>query len=342
LIAAYAAALSVVTPWIWYRYFREALASRTMALAGWAVVSWLPSWAGIYSYFMMETLLLPLLGASLWQTMRAARKKSTASFAAMVLLWSLASLTRGIAVPLAGIAGLWVWLRQPNRMQSAACALLIAAVLLGPFAYRNYKQVGLWTTIGPTWMTQLMVESGRKSILMRVHRDDAHWAYEFGSPSLYSKQFQPLTDWSPQHEGRIEIDIDLKRGTEDWQKAADSIQLQGFDRMRMRAENFLFVMAGISWPDNNIEYPVARMSIASRWIWLPLLLLVAGVGAYRWRSTLANPLLPLLILTWVAVQGVSLVNYNEGRYRKPVEGLLIAYALVLIDQTRRRAEVAVG
>ena len=339
LIAAYAAVLSVATPWIWYRYFRETLDSRTLALAGWAVVCWLPSWAGIYSYFMMETLFLPLLGASLWQTMRAARKGTTSSFAAMVFLWTLASLTRGIAIPLAGIAGLWVWLRHRHRIQAAACAILIVAVLMGPFAYRNYKLVGLWATIGPAEMNQILVESGKKSIVMRLHRGDDHWTYEFGSPSVHAKQFQPLTDWSPEHDGRIEIDIDLQKGAEDWRKAAQAVHLEGIDRLRMRAENFLLVMAGISWPDNNAEYPVARMSIASRWIWLPLLLLVAGVGAVRWRTSLANPLLPLLILTWLAVQSISLVSYNEGRYRKPFEGLLIAYALVLIDQSRRRPGV---
>ena len=65
LVAYWTALLSLVTPWVWYRFLRELIASRTWALAGWVILSALPSWAIIYSYFMQETLMLPLLGGAL-------------------------------------------------------------------------------------------------------------------------------------------------------------------------------------------------------------------------------------------------------------------------------------
>ncbi|MBV9947518.1 MAG: hypothetical protein JOZ69_11755, partial [Myxococcales bacterium] len=84
LAAAYAAALSIVTPWLWYRFLRETLDSRLLALLGWAALAWLPSWVTIFRYFMTETLLLPMMGASLWQTMRAHRRRTLSAFAGMV------------------------------------------------------------------------------------------------------------------------------------------------------------------------------------------------------------------------------------------------------------------
>ena len=65
LVAYCTALLSLAGPWLWYRFFRELQSSKTLALAGWACLSFLPSWIAIYGYFMQETLMLPLLGAAL-------------------------------------------------------------------------------------------------------------------------------------------------------------------------------------------------------------------------------------------------------------------------------------
>src|ERR1035437_69804 len=94
LVAVYAAALSVATPWFWYRFLSETLDSKTLALAGWAALGLLPTWIGIYSYFMSETLLLPLIGLSLWMTLRAKRRLTLQTFLAMVAIWLITGLTR--------------------------------------------------------------------------------------------------------------------------------------------------------------------------------------------------------------------------------------------------------
>ena len=70
LVALYAGLLSALTPWLWYRFLRELLPGKRRALLGWAILAWLPSWIGIYGYFMTETLLLPLLGLALWLSWR--------------------------------------------------------------------------------------------------------------------------------------------------------------------------------------------------------------------------------------------------------------------------------
>ena len=62
LVALYTIALSWSAPWLWYRAFRALAISRSLCLLGWVILTWLPSWLAIYSYFMTETLFLPLLG----------------------------------------------------------------------------------------------------------------------------------------------------------------------------------------------------------------------------------------------------------------------------------------
>lgn len=338
LIAAYAAAMSTLTPWLWYRFLRELLSSRLLALAGWACFAWLPSWFAIFSYFMTETLFLPLMGASLWMTLRASRTRTVASFAAMVLLWTLTALTRGIAVPMAGVAGLVVWLGHPSKWRVICVSTAIALILAAPFAYRNQLVAGLWSPFGNPWLNDIYAESGKQEIQLRIKRDGMEWAYGFRSPSLSVKQFEPLTDWSPERSDVVGVDIDLRNGAEDWRAASAASRTRESDFLRLRLENLALVMAGISWPDNNDEHFMARLSMATRWVWAPLFVLLFGVAALRWRATLARPLVPALIVTWFCFQAVSLVAVNEGRYRKPLEGLLIAQALLLLDQTRRRGK----
>src|SRR5438105_14853367 len=98
-IATYAGLLSVATSWIWYRAMRELFSSGTLALVGWAIFLWLPSWIGIFSYFMPETLILPTLGLALWFTFRCRRLKNMESFTWCVIFWTIASLARPFALP---------------------------------------------------------------------------------------------------------------------------------------------------------------------------------------------------------------------------------------------------
>jgi 4-amino-4-deoxy-L-arabinose transferase-like glycosyltransferase len=336
LVAFAAAALSLLTPWLWYRALRELLVSRTLALAGWVLYAWLPSWVTIYGFFMSETLFLPLLGASLWLTLRAARKRTIGSFLGMTTLWLLASLARGIALPLGGIAGLVVWWRHPRKVSALVGALLIAAFTLGPLAWRNHQYTGLWSPFGNVWYSRIYAESGKKVIELHLSRDGAKWFYTFGSPSFFVKQFEPLTSWSPEREGTVVVTVDLRNGARDWRIASERTAESGFGKLRLRAENLLLVMAGQSWPDTDPATRLGRASSAIRWLWFPALLVVLAWTAWRWREALSRPLLPLLVLAWLAVQGLSLFAPNEGRYRKPIEGLLVAQLLLIVDSSRRR------
>jgi hypothetical protein len=340
LVALYATLLSLVTPWCWYRFLRETLASRTLALAGWALLANLPLWIGIYTYIMSETLLLPLIGLSLWMTARAERKLTVQSFVVMVMVWLATGLTRGIAIPMAAAAGGLVWLRHPQKIRTAVYSGLLLVTVLAPLAYRNHAFTYLWAPHGNGWLTKIYAESGRRDIQLHLERDGAEWYYGFTSPSIDSQPFAPLSDWKSSRTGTVHVFVDLKKGSDDWSAALQQSAKHGAERWQLRWENLAYLFFGESWPDDNPRYFMGRMAILARWIWGPLFVLTMAVSLWFWRATLARPLLPAVIAIWFFFQAWSLVAVNEGRYRKPVEGLLIAQVLVLLDARRRRTSAA--
>jgi hypothetical protein len=103
-LGIYAGTMSVLTCYVWYRAMREVLPGRTLSMMGWALLLWLPSWIGIFSYFMTETLVLPVLGVALWFTFRSMRLRTVESFVWCVVFWTLASLARAFAIPLAMVS----------------------------------------------------------------------------------------------------------------------------------------------------------------------------------------------------------------------------------------------
>ena len=336
LIAIYATLLSLATPWCWYRFLREALASRTLALAGWAVLSILPTWIGIYSYFMSETLLLPLIGLSLWMTLRADRKRTVAAFLTMVALWMVTGLTRGIAIPLAAAAAGLVWLGYAQKIRTALLSVLLAGAVLLPLSFRSHHFVYLWAPYGNGWLTKIYAESGCREIELRFEREGAKWSYGFTSPIVDEQPFAPLSDWKSGRTGTVNVFVDFTQGTRDWAASLAATAQHGAARWRLHGENLAYLFFGQSWPDDNQEYFMGRMANLSRWLWAPFFVALVGLGCWRWRDTLARPLLPAVILIWFLFQGWMLVAVNEGRYRKPLEGLLVAQALVFADRARRR------
>lgn len=340
LVGAYAGLLSVVTPWLWYRFLREFLRSPMLALVGWAALVWLPPWITIFSYTMTETLFLTLMGASLWQSARAYKKLTVGSFSWMVALWTLAGMTRGIGIPLAGMCGIWVWLRHPKKLKVIGWSLVIVGAMMIPIAARNATFINLASPIGSGWMNQVYAESGKKNMRLSLTRDGTHWNYEFGSPSLYARQLAPLSTWAPSRTGTLKIDVDLRKGARDWKALSERSAARGMDRLRLRWENTILVMLGESWPDNNRAYPIARVAVGMRWIFAPMMVILLILAAVRWRATLARPLIPVLMLTWFIFQGPSLMAVNEGRYRKPLEGLVIIQVLVIADQILERRRSA--
>lgn len=334
LVAFYTCLLAIFTPWIWYRFFRELQPSKLIAVAGWAGIAVIPSWISIYGYFMQETLMLPLLGAALYYTWRCRRKQTVSSFGLMILFWVLAGLTRGICIPMAAVAATWLWLEQPEKVKKASCALLIFAVALGPLAYRSYQFMGIVAPHGVGQLNIIYAKSGAKEIKIAYQRQGARWNYGFMSPALLVAPLAPLSDWQTQREGKHWAAVDLDKGGESWKKQLDRVDLSLSDYLWITKENAIFLFFAPSWPDSNRGRWLGEVNYQTRWLWAPLFTICCVWTFIRLRRQPRQWLLPSIILAWFLVQTLLPISVNEGRYRKPLEGLLIAQ-LVLLAASRR-------
>lgn len=335
LTAFYTILLSLLTPWVWYRYFRELQPSRLIAVVGWAVLSWLPSWNSIYGYFMTETLLLPMLGMALWATWRSRRKHTVGSFLLVIFFWTLTGLTRGISIPLAAVAAIWLWIEQGNKFRKAACGVVLLGLILAPLSYRSYEAVHMIAPHGNSMLTRIYGQSGKQEIHLEYQREGAVWYFGFQSPSLGAEPFSPLSNWKSRREGVVKVYIDVEKGRQDWNAALEANLLTLDKYLWITKENLIFLFLGESWPDSDRSYLLGESNYQMRWIWAPLTLCVLVWTLVCWRSQRKQLLLFAIFVTWFIVQGLIPICVNEGRYRKPAEGLLIAQAVLSAGTCRR-------
>lgn len=331
LVAYWTALLSLLGPWLWHRFLRELLVDRDWALAGWVAFAALPSWSAIYSYFMQETLMLPLLGAALWATWRCRRKGDTASFTVAVGAWLLAGLTRGIALPLALVAMAWIWAAQGHKLPRAAAAIALIAAVMVPLAGRSWALARLVAPHGIASLVQIYHQAGTRSLTADFKRSgrNEHWSYDILSPAVLDRPLEPLSDWQSSRRLHTHVTIDLDAGRWDWQAAKDRLPPWDFDRyLWLTGENLVLLFFGRSWPETDRQRLIGEVNYWARWLWVPLTLVGLVWTVVRWRQERERMLLAL-ICTWVAVQGLFPLAVNEGRYRKPFEGLLIAQCLLL-------------
>ena len=335
-VGIYAGLLSAATPWIWYRFARELLSNKQLALLVFAVLALLPSWIAIFSYFMNETLLLPLLGAALWLTWRALRLGTTSAMCLAVVVWMFACMTRIVALPAAIVSIVAMISAFPPRLFRGMAALAIALALAVPVAYRTYQIIRVPSPFGYSAFNQIYWESGARSIDVHLSKDGGRYLvnYHFESPSMFEDVLSPLLHWHSRRSGTVEVWVDLDRGTADWNREMLRHWPALKDTIRLWSENLIFLGFGRSWPDSNPYVPIGRIQAGMRWIWVPLLIFVCclnGIYLYRYRA------MPLIVLITVGLWAVCLFAPSaviEGRYRKPLEGLTIINAIWFFDKTR--------
>jgi hypothetical protein len=336
LISFYTIILAVVTPWIWYRFFRELQPSKTAALAGWAALSLAPDWTTIYGFIMQETLFLPMLGLALYATWRCRRKRDLGSFLFMVLLWVMAGLTRGIAIPMAAVACTWLWLAQGQRLPKAAYSLLILCAILGPLTYRSHLRMGLLAPHGIGQMNMIYCKSGCETIKIAFDLNGAKWMYVFQSPALKAKPLAPFSDWESSRRGTVEVSIDITKGAADWDAALASYPLTPRKYMWLTGENLVLLFFSEAWPDNmHRARTLNNIGLRIRWLWLGLGIAAFVLTLVQWRAQKRHLMFPAVLLAWLLVQGFMPICVNEGRYRLPYTGLVIAQLILVFGAWKR-------
>lgn len=215
--------LSALTPWLYYRAARSLGLPRTFSMAFWVVLCWLPSFFSIYRYFMMETLLLPLIGLGLWMTGRAIRKKSIGSVLWMTGAWSLAVMTKAQAIPLAVICFCYAIHAADRRWVAAGLSVLVAGILMIPNAWRTSTILGYPAPLGSGYIARILHESGATHA--RFVLPTGSWIYS--SPSCYIAPLEPLNDWRIERgmeETTHLVKADPANGRQDWDQALKAVK----------------------------------------------------------------------------------------------------------------------
>jgi len=322
--------LCAAMPYGWYRALHELLPRRA-ALIGGVIIGLIPAFIGIYAYFMTETLLLTLTGFAFWATFRCARKQTLASFLLASGLWACAIFTRSIALPMALLCLGTLWLVQPRRLLKALGALVAFALLAVPAGLHVRATLGFFAPLGNFYLSQIYSASGNHDISINA---GPLGAWGFGTPSFYNPTFYPFSGWTTDRVGTAYIVIDVTRGRATWLAEKKRIEsLRSFPWPRQYQENLIYLLFGQSWPDNDPHALTGLASVWTRWLWPPLMLLVAcGVLRRRYRGW--EWLLPVCALGMLASLAVQRDGIIEGRYRKPIDPVLVAAAIVLYYRTR--------
>jgi hypothetical protein len=313
--------LSVVTPWLYYRAGRELGLDRVPALCAWLLITWTPSLFTIHHYFMMETLLLPLVGLALWVTARTLRKKAPGTWLAVVACWMLAIMTKVTVIPLAGICLAWVWFRSEQRVRYLIFAGLLAAVMLAPNAWRTREALGFAAPLGNGWLTKIQHRSGTREIKIQFGDEEMG----FASPSVAIQPLAPLSPWAIRRaweETRVSVVIDPARGENDWREAYARLKVPGTEWARQLGENIVLFLFGPSWPDGNRFEWDGWLSHHLRWMWAPLMFVVLECNLRNFFNKRFE-LLPVATTAFLLCLMFQNVATAEGRYRKPLEPLLL-------------------
>ena len=337
--AVYAGIMSATTAYVWYLWFKLCLPSKKLALLAYALIVWLPDWIKIYSYFMEETLLLPLVGLMLyfgWKAKQTLALKDSLLFAGAA---GLSFITKATCAPILAIT--YIFLAgnlhaQLSRselirrlVQCISITLLIC--LLAPISF--YSRTGAWSWFLPAQAgaNKLYYESGKREIQIAARywdRFDQQWkteGYWFGCPSFYTKQLLPFSDWTSGRLGTCECTMDF--GAPASSRFLPKIDLSWGKRIELTLENWIYLFVGFVWPT---EFPDSKVNF-ERWLW-PFFTLIIFAQALRKRRLNELSILCFGTILVLMFQQESIV---EGRYRICWEGIVIPTLLLALSEMRK-------
>jgi hypothetical protein len=343
LIALASALMSVLMPWTFYRASREFGLPKVPSRWVWALIAATPSLFVIYHYLMMETLLLLLEGIALWMTARYLRKGGTQAFLIFVIAWTLAVLTKPTVGPLAAVCFLWVWWKKSTPIRDLAIAAMIALLLVAPQAVRSKRKLGFYAPFGNPWLTRLMLRSQATSSELDLFDTNTPNGtprlaiVRSTSPSCLLQPLKPLSQWQMRRSNTSTISvivINSAYGELGWKQAyqrySDHTDLSEW--LAQWRENIVLFFFAPSWPESTQGWD-GQLEYYGRWLWAPLIVLTFLLNLKQFSNRRFDliPVITVFFTIFLALQNVFIM---EGRYRKPLEPLLLLN-LVWIVATRQ-------
>jgi len=322
-------------PWTYYRAARNFGLQKTWALWVWALIAWTPSLLVIYHFIMMETLLLFLEGVALWMTARYLRKGGTEAFLTSIFFWTLASLTKPTIIPLAGVCVLWSWWKKSTPLRVIAIGALLAILMLVPQAVRSKIELGFVAPFGNPWLTRIQLRSGARRIYFHYYApSDERGPLDSsaptstlltGSPSCYLRPLEPLSHWAMRRasgDSKASVVINGSHGERDWKAAYKWFNDDPAEWLAQWRENIILFFFAPSWPETAVGEWDGHLEYLGRWIWAPLILFVF-VCNLREFARRRFDLISVAVTLFTLLMALQNVVITEGRYRKPVEPLLL-------------------
>ena len=337
-IAFSTAMMSVLTPFFYWRAARSLNFSVTKALFVFALITWTPSFFGIFTYFVNETLLLTMTGLALWMSGRHLKYGGVFNFAVASVCWTLASMTKASIVPVAGVALFYTWLVHDRKFKSAAIGLVIGVLLLTPNAVRTYKAFGFMAPLG--FSTSVAIEHMSGARTLRLNWKDRVWVNS--TPSAYMRPLEPFSGWMMDRAGKqdvYELNIDASKGKADWDRAYNEVNYNFGIWAKQQWENTILLFFAPSWPDGDKSTLPGLLQYWSRYMWAPIIIFVL-YGNARLLLEKKFPLLPMLTTLFFFFLLFQPWATMEGRYRKPLEPLLLMNA-VFLSGRRKQATATV-
>jgi hypothetical protein len=326
--------LSVAMPWTYYRAARTFGMRKNAALWVWVFIACTPSSIALYHYFMMETLLLPLQGTALWMTARYLRKGGREPFLTAVVVWTAACLAKPTVFPLAAMCLLWAGWKQSPSLRDIALATGLVAVLLVPQTLRTEIALGFAAPLGNPWLIKIQHRSGVKTLYVNFYTHQNRFVHVqaqplyqmfFNSPSTSVQPLLPLSDWSLRRahgDSHLTISIDSAYGVRDWKRAYASLHVSREEWLSQWGENIVLFLFAPSFPESAEAGWDGRLEYQARWMWAPLIALVLILNVRQFVKRRFD-LIPVAVTLFALFLGLQNSATFEGRYRKPLEPLLL-------------------
>lgn len=346
LVALASSILSVLMPWTYYRAAREFGLTKLQALWVWVLIGATPSLMVIYHFIMMETLLLLMEGIALWMTARYLRKGGMKPFLWFVFCWIAACLTKPTVIPLAGVCFLWVWWKRKTPVLQIAVGTAMALVMLIPQGLRTKAELGFVAPFGNLWLARIQLVSGTRMVvfsfdapssgLLNSDQGVRHVSFEFGSPSAFIRPLEPLSPWFIRRAlgnttARVVVNADY--GERDWKAAVDRFSRDRDEWLAEWRENIVLFLFAPSWPESGVWLWDGHLEYWCRWMWAPLILIVFVLNARECANRRFDliPVAATLFTLVIMLQNAILI---EGRYRKPVEPMLLLNLVWVLSQRK--------
>jgi hypothetical protein len=335
------AVLTLLTPLFWGLWLRHCMPSRRTALVALLVLTWWPSWVGIFCYVLPETLLLPLLGLALWLSWEAVERNRPSLFVGAGLAWGYLLITKLSVVPCLIIV--WIWMLRRRGKQRVGLLALVALLVFAYQPVHEHSITGAWEIV-PGWVQAVSVyyasDAYEMDVASQFRNSEGGLIQEVGvviSPDLMpqANPYQPFATWHSSRSGKFTQNVTARGGRFRWGPSPrPSLQT----RIQLMGENFILFFLSPSWPEDmmNTHFDAAQM--ACRWLILPLSWFVGLSALTRRRMTI----LSALCLLWMAFFLLQQSAMIEGRYRKPWEGLLLVALVECVYLEKQRQTLSLS